>query len=247
MEIIRERVQPPRLRRGDHAEHVQPQAVGDERARDQVQGEHVLLRHRGAGVWAQADELPGPLHHVRPPQALVPRAADALRRLWRPPPQRALRRAHGADARPPLPAGRRPHLLHGRADQGGGGGRARLHRHRLQVLWHDLRAQALDAARERARRPRDVEQGGGVHDRRAQRVQAEDGPPLVAQPGRRRLLRAEDRRAGLRRAQPALPVRHLPARLRAAGALRPQVPGARQRGGRRGRRPGRRASSSSGR
>ena len=57
------------------------------------------------------------------------------------------------------------------------------------------------------------------------------------------------RRAGLRRAQEAPPVRDGPARLRAADALRPQVPGARQphRGGRgRGGRGGRRAREEGG-
>ena len=108
------------LPRGGHAQHVQSQAVGDERPRRKVQGEHVLLPDRGPGVRPQADELPRPLPHVQAPQALVPRAAAAPRRLRRAAPQRALRCAHGPHARAPLPAGRRPYLLHGRPDQAGG-------------------------------------------------------------------------------------------------------------------------------
>mmetsp|Transcript_47667 Transcript_47667/g.158909 ORF Transcript_47667/g.158909 Transcript_47667/m.158909 type:complete len:211 (+) Transcript_47667:1779-2411(+) len=54
---------------------------------------------------------------------------------------------------------------------------------------------------------------------------------MVPQPGRRRLLRAEDRHPCLRRPQAAVPVRDGPARLRAAAALRPQVHGFGRRGG----------------
>ncbi len=51
------------------------------------------------------------LPHVRAPHALVPRAAHQARGLWRAAPQRVQRRADGAHARAPLPAGRRAHLL----------------------------------------------------------------------------------------------------------------------------------------
>lgn len=90
----------------------------------QVQGAHVQLRRGASGVWAQANELPGPLPHVQAPRALVPRAAAAARRLWRAAPQRAVGRAHRAHARPPLPAGRRAHLLHARAGEVRGARRA---------------------------------------------------------------------------------------------------------------------------
>ena len=49
------------------------------------------------------------------------------------------------------------------------------------------------------------------------------GPRVRAQPRRRRLLRAEDRLPRHRRARPLLAVRHLPARLPDAGALRPHL------------------------
>ncbi len=49
------------------------------------------------------------------------------------------------------------------------------------------------------------------------------GPRVQAQPRRRRLLRAEDRLPRHRRARPLLAVRHLPARLPDARALRPQL------------------------
>ena len=108
---------------------VQPAPVAHVGARGEVQGEHVLHRHRGPGVWSQANELPGasfggerrlaPHHQLHPsrspaigtlldvqaPEALVPRAAVASCRLRRPPPQRAIGRAHWADTRPSLPAG----------------------------------------------------------------------------------------------------------------------------------------------
>ena len=49
------------------------------------------------------------------------------------------------------------------------------------------------------------------------------GPRVRAQPRRRRLLRAEDRLPRHRRARPLLAVRHLPARLLHARALRPHL------------------------
>ena len=60
-------------------------------------------------------------------------------------------------------------------------------------------------------------QGRGGADRGARAP----GPRVRAEPRRRRLLRAEDRLPRHRRARPLLAVRHLPARLPDAGALRP--------------------------
>ena len=55
------------------------------------------------------------------------------------------------------------------------------------------------------------------------------GPRVRAQPGRGHLLRAEDRLPRHRRARPLLAVRHLPARLPDARALRPHLHRRRQR------------------
>ena len=69
---------------------------------------------------AQAHELPRPLRVLRDGQALLPRAADPLRRARPPAPQRAERHAPRPAARPPLHPGRRAHLLHGRPGRAGG-------------------------------------------------------------------------------------------------------------------------------
>ena len=55
-----------------------------------------------------------------------------------------------------------------------------------------------------------------------------EGRGLPAQPGRRRVLRAQDRLPHPRRAQALLAVRHHPARLLHAGALRPHLRGRRR-------------------
>ena len=68
-------------------------------------------------------------------------------------------------------------------------------------------------------------QGRGGADRGARAP----GPRVRAEPRRRRLLRAEDRLPRHRRARPLLAVRHLPARLPDAGALRPLLHGRRRR------------------
>mmetsp|Transcript_47664 Transcript_47664/g.158893 ORF Transcript_47664/g.158893 Transcript_47664/m.158893 type:complete len:434 (+) Transcript_47664:1110-2411(+) len=225
------RVLRARLRRGHHPKHLQPQAVGDVGPRRQVQGEHVPARRRGAGVWPQADELPRPLHALQAPQALLPRAAPPHGRLRRAAPQRALGRAHRPHARAPLPAGRRAHLLHGLADQAGDRQRARHDLDHLRLARDGLFAQPLDQARERAWRRRGVGDRRGDDRGGARRVPGKERPRMVPQPGRRRLLRAEDRHPCLRRPQAAVPVRDGPARLRAAAALRPQVHGFGRRGG----------------
>lgn len=46
---------------------------------------------------------------------------------------------------------------------------------------------------------------------------------VAAEPGRRRVLRAQDRHHHPGRAAPLAPVRHHPARLPAAGAVQPQL------------------------
>ena len=84
---------------------------------------------------------------------------------------------------------------------------------------------ALDAAREQARHRRGVgrRRGGARARARSPRARVHD------ERRRRRLLRPEDRPAHARLARPLLAARHRPARLPAAAALRPPLPGRRQR------------------
>ena len=84
---------------------------------------------------------------------------------------------------------------------------------------------ALDPAGEVDGHRRAVGEGRGGADRGARAP----GPRVRAQPRRRRLLRAEDRLPRHRRARPLLAVRHLPARLPDARALRPLLHGRRRR------------------
>ena len=76
-----------------------------------------FIAARGARVRGQADELPVALPDLRRAQALLPRAADPLRRLRPPAPRRALGHAARPDPGAQLLAGRRPHLLHAGADR----------------------------------------------------------------------------------------------------------------------------------
>ena len=96
----------------------------------------------------------------------------------------------------------------------------------------DLRGdrRALRALRLRRRAGRALDPAGEVDGHRgavgegrggAARGARAPGPRVRAQPRRRRLLRAEDRLPRHRRARPLLAVRHLPARLPDARALRP--------------------------
>ena len=96
----------------------------------------------------------------------------------------------------------------------------------------DLRGdrRALRALRLRRRQGRALDPAGEVDGQRgavgegrggADRGAREPGPRVRAEPRRRRLLRAEDRLPRHRRARPLLAVRHLPARLPDARALRP--------------------------
>ena len=89
---------------------------------------------------------------------------------------------------------------------------------------------ALRALRLRGRPGRALDPAGEVDGQRgavgesrggADRGARAPGPRVRAEPRRRRLLRAEDRLPRHRRARPLLAVRHLPARLPDAGALRP--------------------------
>ncbi len=71
-----------RVRGGGDAQHLQHGALGHERPRGALQGEHVPLRHREAGVRAQAHELPrrGP----RPPTPAPGPRSPSRRHRWLP-------------------------------------------------------------------------------------------------------------------------------------------------------------------
>ena len=107
-----------RLRGDQDAAALRRRAVEDLRPLGQVPREHVRDGVRGQADGPQAHELPGPLRVLRDGQALLPRAADPLRRARPAAPQRAQRHAARPAARPPLHPGRRPHLLHRGADRG---------------------------------------------------------------------------------------------------------------------------------
>ena len=104
---------------------------------------------------------------------------------------------------------------------------------RLQRCPH----RALDPAGQVHRHRRDVGQRGGRPGQRAR----SRGHRLPAQPGRRRLLRPQDRLSHRGRHGPHLAVRHHPGRLRHARAPRHQLHRGRQRGAPPGDDPPRRA------
>ncbi len=183
---------------------------------------------RERGVPAQGDELPDAQPDLPLARALLPRAAPAAVRARQRLPVREVRRGPRPDPGARADHGRLAQLLHPRAG-------ARRDQEAARVP-------ARPAARFRTRRllpravhpRRDVGQvhrlgrglGGGDQDPRGRRhrVRSRAG----ARPGRRRLLRAEDLRAGARRHRADLADVHRPARLQPAGPLRAGVPGRRR-------------------
>ncbi len=131
-----------RLPGGQGPADPRPRAVGEDRPLGQLPRQHV---HDGVGearLRAEADELPGPHPDLQAGHQELSRPAAALRRVRPVPPQRAVGRAARHHARARLHAGRRPHLLHRRADPrrvrglhgaaAEGLRRLRLQRHHLQ-------------------------------------------------------------------------------------------------------------------
>ncbi len=100
----------PRLRGDLHAAARPPEAVGAVRPLGALPRQHVPRRRRGAVVQPQADELPRVVVHLPITTPLVPRPAAAPVRVRRAAPQRAVGRAVGAHAGPPLRHRRCPHL-----------------------------------------------------------------------------------------------------------------------------------------
>ena len=141
------------------APHHQVRPVRDLRAPRLVRRGHVPAdgARRGHGLLPQAHELPVPHPDLPEPPAVVPRAAPAAVRVRHGLPLREVRCRARAHPRAGHDPGRRPHLLHPRAD----GRRARLAPH----------VRARPATRLRARRllPRAVHQarGQGGRQRRA--------------------------------------------------------------------------------
>ena len=141
--------------------------------------------------------------------------------------QRARGRAARPAARPRLHPGRRARLLHRGAD------RATRSTRSAQAIDELYARFGFDDVRvELSTRP---EKSIGT-DEQWERAEAalrealeRQGREYDAQPRRRRLLRAEDRLPHHRRARPLLAVRHLPARLLDARALRPHLHRRRQR------------------
>ncbi len=135
------------------------------------------------------------------------------------PPQRAERHAARPHARPAHHAGRRAHLLHHGAGRGGGLERPRLRHVAVRAVRHGVPPGAVDAARE----PRGLRRGVGSRRGDAGGRARPPRPAVRRQRGRRRLLRPEDRRAPHRLDRALLAVRHVPARLQPARALRPRL------------------------
>ena len=193
----------------------------------QLPREHVLRRalrarpRRGRpALRAEADELPRRLPRLRLSAPLLPRPAAAARRVRRRLPLRARGRAARPAPGPRLHPGRRPRLLHA------GPGRATRSTRSARRSTSSTRMFGFDDVRvELSTRP---EKSIGTDEqwdaRRAALREALDapGPRVRGEPRRRRLLRPEDRLPRHRRARPLVAVRHLPARLHDAGALRPR-------------------------
>ncbi len=219
-----------RLSGSQRADDARQVAVGDLGPLGLVPREHVpgdvgRRRHRGrARLRHQADELPGARADLQARAEVVSRPAAAARRVRHRSPLRAVRRAARPIARARLHAGRRPCLLHRRAD-----GRrvpedqrpdpVDLRRLRLHRRPH---GQALDPPRETRRLRRGVGSRREHHDGRARADQSARRQPHQDrdQSGRRRLLRTEVRVRAARRHRPRLAVRHHAGGLQPAGAFR---------------------------
>ena len=182
---------------------------------------------RSAALRAQADELPRRLPRLRRRAPLLPRPAAAAGRVRPRLPLRARGRAARPAPGPRLHPGRRPRLLHARADRRRG--RSTSARRSTSSTRRSASTTSASSSRP-ARRSRsaptsDWEAAEEALHRRARSA----GPRVPAQPRRRRVLRPEDRLPRDRCPRPLLAARHLPARLPDAGALRPQLSGRRQR------------------
>ena len=169
---------------------------------------------------------PGHCRALRRRRLQLPRAAAADGRGGRAPPQRAERRAARPAARAHVLAGRRAHLLHARADRGGG---ARLPRVRLRDLRAARRSQIKVELSTRPENKLGTDEEWDAAEAALAQALAATGHRVHRERGRRRLLRAEDRPAHARLARPLVADRDGAARLPDAAALRSALPGRRQR------------------
>ena len=177
---------------------------------------HVLHGRRGPADGPEADELPRARPALQGRAALLPRPADPLLGGRPRAPPRAERHAPRPAARPPHHAGRRPHLLHRGAGPGGGPALPGLRLRDLRHVRLQAAARALDAARQARRHRGDVGPRRGA----AREGAGRQGRRVRAQPGRRRVLRPEDRPPHDRLDRPLVAARHRPARLLHARAVR---------------------------
>ena len=226
---------PGRLRRGEDAARLQQGAVGDVRALAALPPEHVPRRSRdGEQMAHEGDELPRAHPGLRQRDAQLPRPAAPLPRADAAAPQRGVGRAVRADPRPPVLAGRCALLRDARSRSATKSSGC--------CGWCSASTATSACSTRRSCRPGPTEFLGEVatwDHAEAQLKQAlERGRPgLHRQRRRRRVLRAEDRLRRHRRDRPQVAVRHDPARLPAAGAVRPEVHRRRQRRAPAGRHP----------
>eukprot|EP00166_Cyanidium_caldarium_P003328 ctg_3238.g652 len=172
-------------------------AVGGQRPRGQLPREHVQLRVGAARVWHEADELSVALPHVCAPQALASRVAAAPGRFRRAASQRTQWHAQRSDARAQVRAGRRAHLLHARTGGVGGVALSGVSQARLRCVRFPVRVGAVHPAGKvhgrcgvmGARRGHAGDGAGDVHRQASRRTRR-----LAVEPGRRGLLRTQDRR-----------------------------------------------------
>ncbi len=175
--------------------------------------EHVLDGDRRAGVRRQADELPGALPALQDAALVLPRPAGAVRRLRPPPPLRALGRDGGPDARAHVLPGRRAHLHAVRAGRGARSSRFLDFADAVYGAFGFTDVEISLGLRPEKRIGTDEQWDRGEEALAAALEKAKR--PHVVTPGRRRLLRPEDRLPREGRDRAALAARHDPVRLRA--------------------------------
>src|SRR6266403_1673282 len=224
-----------RLPGDQDAAHVQQDALGAQRPLGQVPGEHVpgagpgiegRERRRAGQLLAQADELPFALPVLPGEEAQLPRAADPVPHAGRAAPERGHRRPLRADARAPVPAGRRAHLPDGVADRRRGEAADGDDQEGLPVAGAGVPGQVRNTTPAAHRRRRDVGSRGGRPARRG----GADRRGLGGEPRRRRVLRAQARLRGEGQHRPRMAAGDHPARLQRARAVRARLRGRRQQG-----------------
>ena len=182
---------------------------------------------RGHPVLPQTDELPVPHPGVPQPSALLPGAAHAALRVRHGLPLREVRRAPGADPGAGHDPGRRPHLLHPRADGRRAGAHVAL---RLDLLRdYGLNEFYLELSTKPPGKAVGSDEDWEVATEALAHDRPRNGPRARHGRGRRCVLRSEDLGAGPRRHRADLADVDGAAGLPAATALRARVRGGGQR------------------